>query len=229
MCSGEHMPWGPCAVGTVCRGDRVLWGPCAVGTMWLSFQFHPGKTMVWIMGKKKQLVQCHEMNGGGWGPCKSGHQLSTLVPKHSRCLSLLAIAWLPSPPAVAWLPAPAVGRLSLRELGPAQSYQRFFVKHVKEKGRGSTALVQLAGNRGPSSLLGEGKGKQYSIFSPEQSPGSPRMVPEVHAGPWDKSTDTPRSSYHRLTGQGLVWETTKTPGLGVPSGSSGCSHSGESL
>lgn len=81
----------------------------------------------------------------------------------------------------------------------------------------------------PVSLMGEGKGKQYFQSPLEQSPGSPRMVPEVHAGPWDKSTDTPWSSYHRLTGQGLVWETTKTPGLGVPSGSSGCSHGGESL
>lgn len=134
ICHGDRVLWGPCAMGTVCCGDRVLWGPCAVGTMWLSFQFHPGKTMVWIM-EKKQLVQCHEMNGGGWGPCKSGHQLSTLVPKHSQCLSLLAMAWLPSPPAIAWLPsppapawlpAPAVGRLSLRELVPAQSYQRFW-------------------------------------------------------------------------------------------------------
>lgn len=67
MCHGDRVPWGPCAMGTMCRGDRVLWGPCVVGAMWLSFQFHPGKTMVWIKKKKKQLVQCHEMNDGGVG------------------------------------------------------------------------------------------------------------------------------------------------------------------
>lgn len=50
MCSEDHVPWGPCAVGTVCRRERVPWGPCAVGT-----------------GCSGDRVQ--------WGPCASGDRV----------------------------------------------------------------------------------------------------------------------------------------------------------
>lgn len=196
---------------------------CVVGTMWLSFRFHPGKTVVWI---KERNSWYNVMRKMGEEPCKSGHQLSTRVPKHSGCLSPSAMAWLRSPPAVTWRPSPpavtwwpsppAVRRLSLRGPGPAS------VKHVKEKGRGSVAFVQFAGNRGLSFPAGKGeKMKQYLPSSLEQSPGIPWMVPEVHARPWVKSISTPWSPYHRLTDQDLCEKPQKTLGLGaVPSGSS---------
>lgn len=41
---------------------------------------------------KKQLVRCHEKSEGEGQPCKSGHQLSTRVPKPSGSLSPPAVA-----------------------------------------------------------------------------------------------------------------------------------------
>lgn len=125
---------------------------------------------------KKQLVRCHERHEGGGEPCKSGHQLSTRVPKPSGSLS---------PPAVAWLPLWQSGGCLWRLRGRAEAL---------------LPLLCLEGNLASNFPAGKWeKVNQFLQIPLQQSPGSPWMVPEVRAGLCTKSINTPWYPYPTLT------------------------------
>lgn len=131
--------------------------------MWLSFQFRPGKTMVWIKERNSWYNVMRRMRGKG-DLVKVGTNFPLVFQ------SLLDICR-------GMAACPTAGRLMVEAKGEGWST--------------SAAFILCAGSLGLNFPAGkQEKVKQFLQIPLEQRPGSRWTVHEVHAGLWTKSINT---------------------------------------